>query len=130
MTLIGYMYQEKKEEDLPALKIAYMHQYKDSKIRLKKSKERLITVTRNNTNDTRIKRTITKKQKVEGKQLYGYFKQQTDKILYEKTLPWLWKGNLKRETKSILIAAQNNTIQTNYIKVKMDKMQQNSKYRS
>ena len=33
MTLIDYMYQEKKEEgDLPALKTALTHQYSDLKI--------------------------------------------------------------------------------------------------
>ena len=36
---------------------------------------------------------------------------------------WLRKGNLKRETESLL----NNTIKTNYIKAKIDKTQQNSK---
>ena len=41
------MYQEKnKEEDSPALKIAWMHRYKDY---IKKSKERLITATSNST---------------------------------------------------------------------------------
>ena len=42
---------------------------------------------------------------------------------------WLRKGNLKRETKSHLIAAKNNAIKPNHIKVRTDKMQQNSKYR-
>ena len=42
---------------------------------------------------------------------------------------WLRKGNLKRETKSFLITAQNNTIRTNHIKARIDKMQQNSRYR-
>ena len=37
------------------------------------------------------------------------------------------KGHLKRETESFLIAAQNNAIRTNYVKAKIDKMQQNSK---
>ena len=47
----------------------------------KKSKERLITTTRNN---TRINRTaITRKQKWEEKQMYGYFKRQTSKISHE-----------------------------------------------
>ena len=44
-------------------------------------------------------------------------------------LTWLRKGSLKRETGSVLIAAQNNTIRTNHIKARIDKMQQNSKYR-
>ena len=34
-----------------------------------------------------------------------------------------------RETESLLIAAQKNAIRTNYIKAKIDKMQQNSKCR-
>ncbi len=37
---------------------------------------------------------------------------------------WLRRGNLKRETESLLIAAQNNAIRTNYIKAKIDNMQQ------
>ena len=35
------------------------------------------------------------------------------------------KGNLKRETESLLIAVQNNTIRTNHIKARIDKMPQN-----
>ena len=51
---------------------------------------------------------------------------QTEEIVYEKTWTWLRKGNLKRGTESLLIAAQNNAIRTNYIKVKTDIAQQNS----
>ena len=39
------------------------------------------------------------------------------------------KGNFKRETESLLIAAQNNAIRTNHIKAGIDKTQQNSKCR-
>ena len=42
---------------------------------------------------------------------------------------WLRKGNLKRETEFLLIAAQNNAIRINHIKMRIDKMQQNSKCR-
>ena len=42
---------------------------------------------------------------------------------------WLRKGNVKRETKSLLTAAQNNAIRTNHIKVRIDKMQWNSECR-
>ena len=41
----------------------------------------------------------------------------------------LRKGNLKRETESLLIAAQNNAKRTNHIKARIDKTQQNSKCR-
>ena len=39
----------------------------------------------------------------------------------------LRKRNFLKETESILTAAQNITIRTNYIKTKIDKTQQNSK---
>ena len=40
---------------------------------------------------------------------------------------WLKKGNLKRETESLLIAAKNNAPRTNHIKARIDKTQQKSK---
>ena len=46
-----------------------------------------------------------------------------------KTWTWLRKGNFMRKTGYLLIAAQNNTIITNHIKVRIDKMQQNRKCR-
>ena len=90
----------------------------------------LITAIRNdndNTIDNRM--TITSKQKLERKQLYGCFKRPINNISHDKTWTWLRKGNLKRETESLLIAAQNNTIRTNHIKARIDKTQQNSKCR-
>ena len=47
----------------------------------------------------------------------------------QKTWTGLRRGNLKRETESLIIAAQVNAIRTNYIKAKIDKTQQNSKCR-
>ena len=48
-------------------------------------------------------------------------------ISHDKIWTWLRKGNFKRETESLLIAAQNNAIRTNHIKERIDKTQQNSK---
>ena len=91
---------------------------------------RLITVTRNNINDTRTSGTkIARKQKLEEKQIYGRFRRLTSNILHEKMCTWLRKENLKRETESLLIAAQNNTMKTNHIKARIHKTQQNSRYR-
>ena len=90
---------------------------------------KLITPTRSNTDDTRISRTtITRKQKWTEKQLYGRFKRITSDISHEKMWTCLRKGNLKRETESLLVAAQNNAIMTNHIKVRIDKTQQNSRW--
>ena len=73
--------------------------------------------------------TITRKQKSKVKQLYGCFQRLINNISHEKTWTWLRKGNFKRETKSLLIAAQNNAMRNNCIKARIDKMQQNSKCR-
>ena len=73
--------------------------------------------------------TITRKQKWEGKQLYGRFKRLINNISHDKTWTWLRKGNFERETESLLIAAQDNAIRTNNIKARIDKTQQNSKCR-
>ena len=66
---------------------------------------------------------------MEENQLCGHFKRQTREISHEKTWTCLRKGFLKRETESLLIAAQNNAIRTNYVKARIDKTQQNGRCR-
>ena len=74
--------------------------------------------------------TTTKKAKMGRKQLCEYFKRQTNEISLEKTKIDRDKTeNLKTETEPLQIAAQNNAIETNYVKVKIDKTLKNSKYR-
>ena len=54
----------------------------------------LITATRNDTENTMNNRmTITRKQKWEGKQLYGWFNRLINSISHDKTWTWLRKGN-------------------------------------
>ena len=90
----------------------------------------LIITIRNNTDNTTDNRmTITRKQKWEEKQLHGRFKRLISNISYQKIWTWLRKGNFKRETESLLIAAQNNAIRTNHVKARIDRTQQNSKCR-
>ena len=72
---------------------------------------------------------MTTGKKLEGKQLCGRFKRLINNISHQKTWTRLRKGNLKRETESLLIAAQDNAIRTNHIKARIDKTQQNSKCR-
>ena len=92
---------------------------------MEKQGGRLITTTRNNTNDMRTNRTtITKKQKWEEKR----FKWLISNISHKKIWTCLRKGNLFRETESLLTAAQN-AIKTNHIKTRIDKTQHNSKCR-
>ena len=53
----------------------------------------------------------TRKQKWEEKQLYGYFKRQTEVI----TWTWLRRRKLQKETESLLIAKQNNASSLNFL---------------
>ena len=97
---------------------------------IEKHERGLITAIRNHTDNTIDNRmTRTRKQKWKEKQLYRHFKRLINTISRQKTWTWLRKGNLKRETKSLLMVAQNNAIRTNYIKARIDKTQQNSKCR-
>ena len=54
------------------------------------------------------------------------WKMSNSNISHQKTWTWLRKRNLKRETESLLIAAQDNPIRTYHIKARIDKTQQNS----
>ena len=95
-----------------------------------KHEGRLFTAIRNNTDNTMDnKMTITRKRKWKEKELYGRFKRLINKISRQKTWTRLRKGIFKRETESILIAAQNNAIRTNHINMRIDRTQQNSKFR-
>ena len=81
----------------------------------------LITATRNETENTMNNRmTITRKQNWRRKQLYGQFKRLINNISHDKTWTWLRKGNFKRETESLLIAAQDSALRTNHIKARID----------
>ena len=89
--------EKKEEEDLPAFKIASMHERLEDYI--KKSRGRLITATINNTDNTSINRTkIARKQKWD-----GYFERQASYISHKKTWTWLRRGNLNKETESLLM---------------------------
>ena len=97
---------------------------------IEKHERGLITAIRNEMDhviDDRM--TTTRKQKWEEKQLYGRFKRLINNISHQKTWTWLRKWNLKRESESLLMEAQDNAIRTHHIKERIDKTQQNSKCR-
>ena len=128
---VDRLYVSRKEgRGLPSIEDSVDASIKRLKDYIQKHDRGLITATRNETENTMNNRmTITKKQKWEGKQLYGRFKRLINNISTDKTWTWLRKGNFKRETESLLIAAQGSAMRTNHIKARMDKTQQNSKCR-
>ena len=54
---------------------------------------------------------------------------QTKEVRSEQSWVWLQNGDLKRETESLIVAAQNKSIRTNLVKTKIDKSQKDTLYR-
>ena len=66
----------------------------------------------------------------QSKPLQGqYLKDIKDKTDNAITWSWLKNGELKKETESVLIAAQDKALRTNAIKAEIDKVTEDSKYR-
>ena len=51
---------------------------------------------------------------------------QTKEVRSNRCWAWLQNGDLKRETKSLMVAAQNQTIRINLVKARIDKIQGDS----
>ena len=51
---------------------------------------------------------------------------QTKEVKSYQSWVWLQNGDLKRETESLIVAAQNQSIKTNLVKAKIDKSQGDS----
>ena len=62
----------------------------------------------------------------EEKVLYGQHLRQTKEVRSDQCWAWLQNGDLKRETESLIVAAQNQSIRTNLVKAKIDKSQEDS----
>ena len=72
----------------------------------------------------------TRKERWQGKALYGqYFKDIEGKVDCDNTWNWLTNGELKKETKGFVMAAQDQAQRTNAIKTKIDKTSNDSKCR-
>ena len=90
---------------------------------------RLITVIRNNRKHKHQPNRNNEKLKMGRKQTVWTLQVTNKRKSDEKTWTWLRKRNLKKETESLLIAAQNTAMRINYIKARIDKTQQNCKCR-
>ena len=51
---------------------------------------------------------------------------QTKEVRSDQCRAWLQNGDLKRETESLIVAAQNQSVRTNLVKARIDKSQGNS----
>ena len=53
--------------------------------------------------------------------MHGQFIRQTDEVRGDESWRWMTRGSLKRETESLLTAAQDQAIRTNYRRAKIEK---------
>jgi NADH:ubiquinone oxidoreductase subunit F (NADH-binding) len=71
------------------------------------------------------------KEKWQGKKMHGQLSRNLDEKLVdiEQSYRWLKSGDIKGETESIIVAAQDQVISTNYFKNKIFKEETESKCR-
>ena len=63
------------------------------------------------------------------KAIHGQYLRQTTEERSEQSWIWLWNGDLKRETESLIVASLNQSIRTNLVKARIDKFQKDKLYR-
>ena len=94
-----YVSSKKGGSGLPSIEDSVYASIQRLEYYIQKHEGGLITAIRNDNDNTKGNRKkISRKQKWEGKQLYGRFKLLINNISHDKTWTWLRKGNFKRET--------------------------------
>ena len=95
--------------------------------------ERLIQAARGDKIDDLEAASVLKRSKIEKrvkgweeKALHGQYLRQTKEVRSDQCWAWLQNGDLKRETESLIVAAQNQSIRTNLVKARIDKSQGDS----
>ena len=95
-----------------------------------RSEERLLQADRGDRVDGLEAASVLKKAKKEKtlrkKASHGQYLRQTKEVRSEQSWVWLQNGDLKRETESLIVAAQNQSIRTNLVKAKIDKSQKDT----
>ena len=75
------------------------------------------------------RRAKERKENWKEKVLHGQFIRQTEEIAGEERWKWLKNSGIKRETETLILAAQEQAIRTNLIKAKIDNTQEDSRCR-
>ena len=97
------------------------------------SEERLIQAARGEKIDGLETASVLKRSKKEKrlenweeKVLHDQYLRQTKEVRSDQSRAWLLNGDLKRETESLIVVAQNQSIRTNLVQAKIDKSQGDS----
>ena len=97
------------------------------------SKERLLQAVRGDREDGLEAASILKKAKKEKRlqdweenALHGLYLRRTKEVRNKQSWVWLQNRDLKRETESLIVAAQNQSITTNLVRANIDKSQKDT----
>ena len=110
---------KKIEDDSPSLRIAWIYSMRKLKDFIKKKKERFITAMKNISDKIKTNRTKMTKLGKRNRKKNNYLNISNDKLMKsQRKGSGYGKGNLKRESESLLTAALNNTNVPNISKLK------------
>ena len=101
-----------------------------------RSKEKIISAARGNvTKEVESAKAYKKRRKEERetsvweKELHGQHFRQTKEVGAKESWTWLQRGELKKETEGMIMAAQSQSLRTNAIKARIDKSREDAKCR-
>ena len=69
---------------------------------------------------------VLKRSKEKNKVLHGHYLRQAKEVRSDQCWAGLQSGDLRRETESLIVAAQNQSIRINLVKARIDKSQGDS----
>ena len=128
-----YIPRKEGERGLTSIEDCAELAIKGLEVYLHGSEERLIQAARGNKIDGLEAVSVLKRSKKgkrledwEEKVLHGQYLRQTKEVRSDQCWAWLQNGDLKRETESLIVAAQNQSIRTNLVKARIDKSQADS----
>ena len=103
---------------------------RDLEVYVHGSEERLIQAARGDKIDGLEAASVLKRSKKEKRledwEENGQYLRQTKEVRSDQCWAWLQNGDLKRETESLIVAAQNQSTRANLVKAKIDKRQGDS----
>ena len=125
-----YIYRKEGGRGLISIEDCVELAIRGLKVYVDRSEERLIQAARGDKIDGLESASVLKRSKKEkrledwkGKVLHGQYLKQTKKVRNDQCWAWLQNGDLKRETESLTVAAQNQSIRINLAKARIDKSQ-------
>ena len=129
---VGRLYIPRKEggRDLISIENCLELEIGGLEVHVHGSQKRLIQTARGNKIDGLEAASVLKRSKKgkiledwEEKVLHRQYLRQTKEVRSDQCWAWLQNGDLKRETESLIVAAQNQSISTNLVKARVDKSQ-------